>query len=322
MSKKLHCVIGGAGDSAQAVVRALRKRNEAVVSVARTKGAPGVLFRSGDILHPESLQSAMQDATHIYLCHGFPYNTKIWEEHWPIAANNVIAAATKTGARILFLDNIYMYGPAPLLQPITEEHPQQPVSRKGKIRKAVADQFLNAHKAGEIQLLIARAPDFYGPFVKNSIVNVLVQDAIQKKRPIYWPARLNHAHSFVYIEDLGEAIADLALAEDSWGQIWHLPVSANPPAMFSMLEMVRDAAGSTQPVKPMPGWLEFFLKAFLADFRQSHEMLYQYAAAYLFDSGKFQRRFPRFAVTSYQEGIEKTGQAMQQLLQAFPSDVT
>ncbi len=48
---------------------------------------------------------------------------------------------------------------------------------------------------------------------------------------------------------------------------------------------------------------------FIADVRESCEMLYQYDAEYLFDSSKFSRAF-NVAATSYAGGIKRTAAAL------------
>ncbi|MCB1173276.1 MAG: NAD-dependent epimerase/dehydratase family protein [Leptospiraceae bacterium] len=305
-----HIVIGGGGAAALATLKALRRRNLTAISVARHKGAPDFLFTSADVLDADSLQRATDGATHIYACMGFPYRQKIWSKVWPRAIENLIAVCAQNNSQLIFLDNIYMYGPAPLQNPMREDHPQKPISRKGQIRKDVADRLLAAMQTGRINALIARAPDFYGPNVQTSVLNVLIEGSIKAGRPIYWPKKLDHLHSLIYIDDLGEALVELATADQSnptYGQVWHLPVADKPVSTFAALEAIRDAAGSNLPVKNMPGFLKLLLMALIADFRESAEMMYQYEADYIFASAKFKARFPDFAVTSYVDGFQASG---------------
>ena len=49
------------------------------------------------------------------------------------------------------------------------------MQQKGEVRAAIATQLLNEMKAGNIQALIARAADFYGPAgFATSVANMLV----------------------------------------------------------------------------------------------------------------------------------------------------
>jgi hypothetical protein len=51
----------------------------------------------------------------------------------------VLAGAATARAKLVFADNLYMYTP-PAGGPLTEDAPQRPTSRKGAVRKALADR--------------------------------------------------------------------------------------------------------------------------------------------------------------------------------------
>ena len=43
-------------------------------------------------------------------------------------------------------------------------------SRKGRLRKQLAETLLSAHQSGKVKAVIGRAPDFYGPGVRMAAV--------------------------------------------------------------------------------------------------------------------------------------------------------
>src|SRR5258708_23244002 len=84
----------------------------------------------------------------------------------PVWLDNVIAAVSATGATLVYIDNNYM--DAPTSQPLTEESLQAPLTRKGKLRKQLAETILAAHTRGQIKATIGLTSDFYGPRVRIS----------------------------------------------------------------------------------------------------------------------------------------------------------
>jgi nucleoside-diphosphate-sugar epimerase len=75
---------------------------------------------------------------------------------------SVISACEKAKARLIFFDNVYMYGPAPPKVPFDETHIQSPISKKGIVRKKIAGMLLESHNAGRQTKhtpIAASAPD-------------------------------------------------------------------------------------------------------------------------------------------------------------------
>ena len=54
---------------------------------------------------------------------------------------------------------------------VAETHPREPQTRKGMYRKEQEDLVLEAHSKGQLDGLIVRLPDFYGPGADNSLAN-------------------------------------------------------------------------------------------------------------------------------------------------------
>lgn len=180
MSSQLHTVLGATGGVGSAVVAELQKRNLPLRAVEQTKQVPGINTVNADLLDPAGAKTAIEGSTHVYLCVGLLYDIKVWKRDWPCLMQNVIEACSASGARLIFLDNVYMYGPSPLAVPFGENHSQQPISEKGKLRKALADQLMQAFSSGKVKGLIGRAADFYGPGAKNSVFYISVADRMLK----------------------------------------------------------------------------------------------------------------------------------------------
>jgi nucleoside-diphosphate-sugar epimerase len=101
----------------------------------------------------------------VYLLAGLDYNRKIWRAEWPVIMRNTIDACKAAGARLIFFDNVYMYGRVD--GSMTESTPYNPCSAKGKIRAEIDEMLLKEMKSGEIKAMIATSADFYGPRKEN-----------------------------------------------------------------------------------------------------------------------------------------------------------
>jgi hypothetical protein len=68
----------------------------------------------------------------IYQCLNAPYNQ--WPERFPPLQRGVLAAAERTGALLVSLENLYGYGPVDG-RPMTEELPLAATGAKGRARR-------------------------------------------------------------------------------------------------------------------------------------------------------------------------------------------
>jgi nucleoside-diphosphate-sugar epimerase len=146
---------------------------------------PGATTLAADLTDPGQALQAIEGSSVVYLCIGLPYNYSIWRQQWPRIMDNTISACQKTNARLIFFDNVYMYGKTD--GPMTEETPYDPSSRKGDLRARLATQVMSEVRKGNIVATIARAADFYGPGSgKTSIPDITVFQRLQKGQRAQW----------------------------------------------------------------------------------------------------------------------------------------
>jgi hypothetical protein len=100
---------------------------------------------------------------------GFPYRSAVWEQAWPVAMDNMLAAAA--GTRFILADNLYMYGPQ--TGPLVEDLPLTDYGRKHKVRAQVTRLWQVAHERGLTEAVAVRASDFYGLRVDTSVLSSL-----------------------------------------------------------------------------------------------------------------------------------------------------
>jgi nucleoside-diphosphate-sugar epimerase len=301
MRSQLHVVMGGAGAIGRAVINALQERQLEAVAVERSKTVRGVTTLRADLRDAAQADRAAAYATHAYLCLGIPYNTRAWRAEWPIVMRNTIAACNRAGARLIFVDNVYMYG-APLAVPFSENHSQNTQTRKGAVRKAVADTLLAAHRSGVVRAVIGRSADFYGPgAVNTNLYQMMLKRMLAGKAPKSI-CRVDVGHTYAYTLDNGRALVNLALDGSAYGQVWHLPVGE--PVTMAELTAMFNAILSTN-VKPivLPRPIRPVLTRFVKPLREINEVLYQFDNPYIMSDLKFRGRYPDFKVTPYEEGL-------------------
>lgn len=300
-----HIVLGASGAVGKAVIEALQDRKLDVVAVARSKKRNDIPCRSADLLVPQQAHAAIQGGTHVYLCVGLPYNKEVWKRDFPIIMRNVIDACKEAKARLIYLDNIYMYGPAPLTVPFDETHPQYPITHKGKARKETTDLLLETIERGEIEALVGRAADFYGPGAINSPFYISFLDRMLQGKAPQSIAIPGVKHTYAYVPDLGRALVALALDTSAYGQVWHLPVG-EAVTVKEMLVHFNRVLGKEYAVSFLAPWMRKLLSLFIPVLKETGEMMYQFESEYQMSFAKFKHHFPDFKYTSYEQGVKDT----------------
>ena len=258
---------------------------------------------SADITSLEQAMKAVKGSEIVYLTAGLQYNTKVWQEQWPLVMKNVIDACKANGAKLVFFDNVYMYGK--VTGKMTEETPFKPCSKKGEIRAEIATMILYEIQKGNLTALIARAADFYGPATSNSFLNNMVFDNLKKGKSAQIMIDKHLKHSFTYTPDAGKATALLGNTPSAYNQTWHLPADMNILTIEQIVEIAAKALNTQPKITVLPKWMIKMVALFNPMVKESIEMLYQYDSDYIFDSGKFDKAF-RFKTTTYPEGIKNT----------------
>ena len=302
----IHTILGAGGAIADALTPELLGRQLAVRLVSRhpKPTASGASIVAADLTDPRQTLEAVTGSAVVYLCTGLPYNYSVWRQQWPRIIDNCIAACTRTQAKLIFFDNVYMYGRTE--EPMTEDTPYNPSSRKGDLRARIATQLMSEVRKGHITATIARAADFYGPGTsKTSIPDLLVFQRLQKNLPAQWLVNANAVHSLTYVPDAARALALLATDDNSWNQVWHLPTAAPALTGAEFVRLAAQALGKPDRYKILPSWMIRLGGLFDRTTAELYEMLYQYAYPYQFDSSKFEKAY-NFQPTSYEAGIKAT----------------
>ncbi len=303
MPSHLQVVLGATGGVGQALVQALVVQGAQVRAVNRSGRASvpaSVEVMAADLTNRESTRAACQGATIVYHCAGLPYDQ--WATYMPAMLDHVITAVSATGATLVYTDNCYMY--APTSQPLNEESLQAPVTRKGKLRKQLAETILAAHAQGEIRATIGRAPDVYGPGVRTSAVGEQFFTAVVAGKRVPWLGKLDVPHALSFVEDFAHGLIVLGTHEQALSQVWHIP-TAQALTGRQYIALASEAAGVQARALAVSGLLLRVLGLTNAVLRESVELLYEFNEPLLFDGSKYTRAFGG-TPTPHQEALRRT----------------
>ena len=257
---------------------------------------------SADLLDARQTRAAVAGSDIVYFTAGLPADTELWEARFPAMLRNALDAARAEGAKFAYFDNTYMYPQDDRVQ--DEQTPFEPVGRKGVVRARMAEMVLAEMDRGDIPVLIARAPEFYGPGRTQGFTNALVIDRLRAGKTPLVPVRADRLRTLIWTPDASRGLAALGNAPDAYGQTWHLPVDDDRPTYREFVAMAAEAFGREPRHRVIPRWLLRAAGGVNAQAREIRELLPRYASDSIFDSAKFRSRFPDFRVTSYREGLD------------------
>lgn len=256
-----------------------------------------------DLTDNEAVDKAIAGSAIVYLVIGFDYKLKVWQQNWPKLMKACIESCIKHQAKLVFFDNVYIYDRSAIPH-MTEESPVNPPSKKGQVRKEIAEMLLKAVAEKKLEALIARAPDFYGPENQNSFLIQVVYNNLIKGKNANWFIDATKKHSFIYTPDAAKATAILGNTPDAYNQVWHLPTDDQTLNGKEWLDLFNKEMKTHKKLSVIPMFLIKILGIFIPFMREMPEMMYQYDQDYFFDSTKFNKRF-NFKPTSYQEGVKQ-----------------
>jgi nucleoside-diphosphate-sugar epimerase len=272
-SGPLHVVVGASGQIGAHVVRTLEAADARVRLVARSPSAAPCLheYAQGDIGDPADAERLCAGGDVIYACFGGPHAT--WSAQFPRMTEGVLAGARRAGAKVVFADNLYAYGPQH--DTLTEETPVRPLGRKPRLRADIAARFLAAHRRGEVRVAIARASDLYGPGIQNAMVGASLVAAVLTGRKIYLLGDLDAPHTFSFVPDVARAMVQLGVSDDAWGEVWHLP-SAPALSLRALVAKLADLGATKPRVARIPSLAVRVAGVFAPQLRELVELSFQW----------------------------------------------
>lgn len=305
----MYTILGAGGVIGQELSRELSSYSTSIRLVSRNpqKVNPTDETFAADLLDADATDKAIAGSKIVFLVVGLKYNYATWRDQWPRLMQNVINACKRHGCWLVFLDNVYAYGRVDGL--MTEQTPFHPTSKKGEVRAEVATMLLDEISQGNLQAMITRSADFYGPGAVNSIIYSTVFARLKDGKTPQWICNPNVVHTFTYTPDIARALAVLGNSPDAYGQTWHLPTSKELFSVAEIVQLACELANQPYRLQILPGWLRKLLSLFIPVLHENEEMMYQFEYDYRFDSSKIEKAFGLQA-TTYREGIKATLQSL------------
>ncbi|MCU0832420.1 MAG: hypothetical protein MUC58_13090 [Rhizobiaceae bacterium] len=261
-----------------------------------------------DALNKAALAEAASGAKLVIHAANPPYAR--WKYEAVPMLEAAIAAAQSASATLMFPGNIYNFG-ADAGEMLRETAPQNPPSRKGAIRKVMEDGLKAASREG-LNVIVLRAPDFFGPRQSGSwFRDAILGGAKRPLKALAYPGDPAVGHSWVYLPDLGETaarLANAAIAEARLPQGFH---AYGVPGHFiepggRLLDLMNAALGTSLPVKPMPWSLMRLISPFSPMVRELFEMRYLWNVPHRLDGATLQALIGPLPQTPLAEAVRAT----------------
>ena len=296
-------VLGASGGIGNALVRELAGRGLRVRAVSRDGHArvpDGVESCAADLTTADGAARACAEAAVVY--HAVQPRYDRWAEEFPALNESIVTAATRAGAKLVCADNLYMYGP--VTGPINEQCPQQPSSRKGRVRKGLAESLLAAPGANGLRVTIGRASDYFGPGGSGSVAGMMVTAALAGK-PVRWPANADLPHTFSYLPDVAAALAVLGERSEADGKAWVLPAATAVTAR-EFVALIEQEIGRPVKLSVTSKLMMRTAGLFIPEAREVPDIWYQFAAPFVVDASAFDGALGPFQPTPLAEAVRNT----------------
>lgn len=262
---------------------------------------------SADLKDAQSVMKAVEGSDVSYLVVGLEYNTKVWQNDWPLIMQNVISACAQYKCKLVFFDNIYLYD-GKNLNPIKETNSINSPSKKGKVREEIANMIWQAVSENKIEALIARSADFYGPDCKSSILIETVFKPLSQGKKANLLVSDQFRHSFTFTPDAAKATAILGNTPEAFGKIWHMPTTKEALTGKEWVNLIANELNVKPQYRVVGKAMVWIMGLFMPVMRESYEMLYQYDKDYVFDSSKFDSEFS-YSPVSNPDGVKSVIQS-------------
>ena len=264
----------------------------------RNKTPDEIKVVAGDANDPAIVYELCKGAESVFHCAMPPYTQ--WPEKFPSLTKGILTGAKRAGCRLIFGDNLYGYGDTKG-SPINEQLPYKATGRKGKVRASMSEMLLNEP---EMEVVIGRGSDFYGPLARNATFGEMFFEAALAGKPVNLLGNPELPHTYTYIKDFARALVNLSDHMDAFGQVWHVP---NAPTITTrqFVSVVEKEIGRPIKIRSAGRFMVSFLGLFNPMLKEMKEMMYEWEQPYIVEHKKYEDRFGNVS-TSHDMAIRET----------------
>lgn len=302
-------LFGAAGVIGQSIATAISAHGQPYRVVGRTEASLRTAFGTDPLAEivtwnpdsPASVQAAASGVEALIYLVGVDY-TK-FELHPEVMRKTLDGAIAAGVKNILLIGTVYPYGRAKS-RPVREDHPREPQTFKGRMRKAQEDLLMQAHADGRIRATVLRLPDFYGPGVEASLLHGAAKAAVQGgTADMIGP--LDLPHEFCFVPDVGPVVTKLVNTPAAFGKIWHFAGAGITTQRELVSEMERQT-GRKLKLRVVGKTMLRLIGLFVPIMREMVEMNYLITEPLIMDDSALQRLIGPIRKTPYAEGIRQT----------------
>ncbi|GEN09135.1 Nucleoside-diphosphate-sugar epimerase [Myxococcus fulvus] len=308
-------LFGASGVIGQSVANALKAEGRPYRVVGRSRGSLESEFGADPLAEvvtwnpddPASVREAARGVDTLIYMVGVNY----WQFHLhPQLMRKTLDGAIAEGVKhVVLIGTVYPYG-LPRTTPVRDDHPREPNSFKGRMRKEQEDLLLAEHAAGRIQATILRLPDFYGPHVERSFLHRAFVAALAGKRAqLIGP--IDPPHEFIFVPDVGPIVLKLMDEPRAYGRSWNL-AGAGVTTQREMIAEAYRQLGRPMKLSTMGKGMVRFIGLFDPFMRELVEMHYLLTTPVLMDDSELRHLLGDVPKTPYAEGIRQTLAAMKE----------
>jgi len=303
-------VLGATGGTGSAIVQELLNKHLQVVVFGRSlkklkqRWPSASDWRVGDVFDYQSIVAAGKDCGTIFQCAAIPYHLTA-SQQLPLG-KSVMQAAQILKSRVVFIDGIYAYGAA-LGRPVRETDALKPVSKKGAIKRDLAE-LIFSQQYRDVAVALMRLPDYYGPTARKSSYLGMTLIGIAKHQPTIFIGQQSVEREFVYLPDAAKMIVQLADKVSAYHQAWNIP--GQKITGRELVRLAKQTAGSRAPVMSLTKPLLWLCGWFDADIREIVEMYYLTKWPVFLDGEKFRETIGPVVATPFSVGIAQTIEAL------------
>jgi len=247
------------------------------------------------------MANAAEGADVVYMSAAPAYHR--WSEEFPPMLSGVIGSVIRSDARLIMVDNLYVYGPT--AGPMSEATPKSTTTKKGRVRIRLNDMIEEARTSRGLRATIGRASDYFGQGADNSAITALATAPAKVGKPIKWMGRSDKRHAVAYLPDVARAYVILGENESADGREWILPHGPAPTGAEFL-----DAVNGSIPKPLKTGSISKTMLTVASPFhkmsRESLEMMYQWTEDFTVDDSAFRSAFGPLDTTPLDQAIEET----------------
>ncbi|MGO4371521.1 NAD-dependent epimerase/dehydratase family protein [Paenibacillus sp. MCAF20] len=312
MTMKKAIVVGATGGTGAVITAELAKRGLPTIAFGRSRqkleqlavqlGSPSNLtIAVGDAFNSDDIADAAKETDVLFHCANVPYH-EMASKLLPLG-EAIMEAANRLKLKVVAIDGIYPYGRRQMSK-VTEDHPKQPHTKKGKVRLAF-EQMIFSSRWSEARAMIVRLPDYYGPTANQASYLGGTLEAIAAGKMAFFIGNMKVPREYVYLPDAAKMVVELSDHDHAYGQNWNIPGSE----LISGRDIVRiaqQASGTTKPVIPLGKYGLSLLGLFVPVMKEVVEMLYLTEEPLRLSGEKYERQIGKIPATKPADGIAAT----------------